>query len=153
MKVDSNAAKTAMTRKTPSAPAKWIDAKGLIIGDALDYGCGKGTDADMIGMEKYDPYYAPNMPEGKFDTIMCTYVLNVIEDDRTKLSVLKHIRSLLVHDGIAYITVRRDVHRFGETARGTWQEQVYLKGVESIRKTASYEVYKMFKRDKPELDK
>ncbi len=70
--------RTAITRKEPSGPILFLAHRGMLRGRTLDYGCGKGFDPDAFNMEKFDPYFYPDMPEGTFDTIVCTYVLNVI---------------------------------------------------------------------------
>ena len=83
-----NAHKTAIARRGPSAPMKWLDAHGLIVGRTLDYGCGRGRDAETYGVERFDPHYAPAMPAGWFRTIVCNYVLNVIEAEAERARVL-----------------------------------------------------------------
>ena len=49
-------ASTAIARKTPPQPLVWLYRKGLIRGDALDYGSGRGR---WYGMDAYDPYWRP----------------------------------------------------------------------------------------------
>ena len=65
-KMRINAYKTAITRKKPSLPMRWLAKEGLIPSriDTLDYGCGKGFDADYFGMDKYDPHFFPNTELG-----------------------------------------------------------------------------------------
>jgi ATP adenylyltransferase len=51
---------------------------GQIRGRVLDFGCGLGADVLFLrknGFETigYDPYYAPEIPEGRFDTILSNY--------------------------------------------------------------------------------
>ncbi len=74
----SNAYRTAIKRTRPSAPMAKLAEKDLLQGRALDYGCGRGFDAEHFGMEKYDPHFAPERPTGRFDVITCNFVLNVI---------------------------------------------------------------------------
>jgi hypothetical protein len=76
----------------------------------LDYGCGKGFDADHFGMAKYDPYFYPDKPTQVYDTITCNYVLNVIPDHSERVQVLKDIQGLLAdNNSLAFIAVRRDL--------------------------------------------
>lgn len=118
---------TAIARRSPSKPAQKLDSLGLLAGRKLDYGCGRGMDAETYDMERYDPYYQPNMPDGQFDTITCTFVLNVIPDERERNDVIDNIRKKLTPDGRAYITVRRDTRALnGVTSRGTWQGLIEL---------------------------
>ncbi len=105
----------------------------------LDYGCGRGIDADTYKLEKWDPWFFPGMPKGKFDTIMCNYVLNVISPGQEDIALWK-IKNLLKPNGCAYITVRRDIKRDYSTSKGTIQRRVYL-GLGIARETSSYCIY------------
>ena len=98
-----------------SAPVKFLKGQGLLQGRTLDYGCGKGFDADVLQCSKYDPHFSPELPKGKFDTIICNYVLNVIESEVVRLHTLEQIRLLLKPQGKAYITVRRDIKQDTKT--------------------------------------
>ncbi len=60
----TNAHKTAIRRtRGLSVPMKVL---GHLIGDVtvLDYGCGRGEDADKLNFKKFDPHFFPDMPEG-----------------------------------------------------------------------------------------
>ena len=100
--------KTAIKRNALSLPMRHLNDKGLLKGRVLDFGCGKGGDVERLGIEGFDPFHRPTMPKGKFDTITCNYVLNVISDKDGK-KVLDEIRSKLKKNGKAYISVRRDI--------------------------------------------
>lgn len=100
--------KTAITRQQPSAPTKWLVDNYKLVGSILDYGCGKGFDATYYGFAKYDPYYYPNKHIDKYETIICNYVLNVVDPSEIS-SILNSIRALLHPNGSAYLTVRRDI--------------------------------------------
>jgi SAM-dependent methyltransferase len=129
--------KTAKARKTISAPMKYLSEQGLLVGIKLDYGCGKGFDADHFGMYKYDPFYTGGKIKSHeglevardaihFDVITSNYVFNVIEDPTIRQYALDVITGLLKPGGKAYITVRRDVVNAGITKTGTYQENVVL---------------------------
>lgn len=119
--------KTAIKRRKPSAPAKKLYTDGKLLGRRLDYGCGYGVDSGLYCMVGYDPYYRNVKPRGQFDTITCTYVLNVIESPSERDAVIRTIQSLLTEDGKAYITVRNDLKNLnGYTKIGTWQGKVEL---------------------------
>lgn len=49
---------------------------------------------------------APEFTSNYFDFILCSHVLNVIEDDSVKIAVLSDIKRLLVNSGTAIIEVR-----------------------------------------------
>jgi len=135
---------TARTREKPSVPIRILDKKDLLIGNLLDYGCGKGFDAKHFNMDKYDPHYAPQKPTGKYNTITCIYVLNVIEDKRERLEVIEKIKNLLDEGGKAYISVRRDIvknnGKEGKTSKGTYQKNITL-SLPVFKKTSTYCTY------------
>jgi hypothetical protein len=114
---------------------RWLDSKGLLTGSMLDYGCGRGLDAETYGMDKYDPYYTEgriltqdnNAAHQRYDVITCNYVLNVVADKEERANIIESIKSLLNVGGVAYITVRMDKQVVnGYTSTGTYQEKVIL---------------------------
>jgi hypothetical protein len=143
----NDSSKTAIHRKNISAPAKWLRDQQLIVGCSLDYGCGHGVDADTIGMDKYDLNWHPEMPEGTFDTITCTYVLNVIESEQERQEVLDDIISRLSLLGTAYVTVRADSNKLnGVTKTGSWQGNIMLDSPwELLRSVSGYRIYRFTK--------
>lgn len=134
--------RTAIKRSNPSAPARWLYSYGYINGRALDFGCGRSLDAKHYCMEKYDPYYFPDMPTGLFDTIVCIYVLNVLAPD-SQVEVIKNVQDKLTKNGKAYFAVRRDITS-DRPGRGCIQRRVEL-SLKSIRKISSYEIYEVTK--------
>jgi ATP adenylyltransferase len=130
---------TAIRRVTPSAPARYLYDAGLFKGRVLDYGCGHGKDADTYGMDKYDIYWYPTQPTGQYDTILATYVLNVVPPEDIPY-ILQYIRVLLVPGGTAYLTVRRDLGGRTRKGRGTLQRDVHL-NLQVFMKTSRYCIY------------
>jgi hypothetical protein len=121
--------KTAIARTALSAPARYLNEQGLLVGRCLDFGCGHGVDAEILSEEqgifemcKWDPFFHPDaqLPfefAGRVDTIMCNYVLNVVTQKEQE-GILWAINYLLrpydyrkPYDtpGRAYIAVRRDM--------------------------------------------
>lgn len=133
----NNAHRTAIGRKKVSAPTKFLireaHVRDLDNKRVLDFGCGKGYDADVYGFDKYDPAFFPDYPTGQYDYIICNYVLNVLTKE-DEADILEQIDELLKPEGIAYITVRRDhCDTYGRltpeghfTKRGTYQRRVDL---------------------------
>ena len=120
---------TAISRKAPSVPMRRLHKANRLQGrNMLDYGCGRGYDADTYGMDKHDPHYYDrgDLCIGDYDVITCNYVLNVIDCPKARQAVLDDIRVLLMKGGIAYITVRRDIKTEGYTKRNTYQENITL---------------------------
>ena len=135
--------KTALNRALPSVPARRLAEDGFLAGRLLDYGSGRGQDARSYGMDQWDPHYHPRRPQGKFDTVTCTYVLNVIEQPDERAHVLRDIRRLLKPGGKAYITVRNDRKALrGRTSRGTWQGLIRL-DLPVLYRTGDYVTYKL----------
>lgn len=129
---------SAIARKIPSAPARWLHSNGYIRGRVLDFGCGRGMDASFFNWNSYDKHWKPDLPPGKFDTILCTYVLNVVGSIEHG-EIITKMRSLLNPGGHIYITVRRDIKGF-KRGRNCIQRNIEL-NFKSIRKTSSYEIY------------
>lgn len=133
--------KTAITRKTVSAPLRWLLANGLIKGRACNWGEGKAfidtnemfaVTGDAWG---YDPFSSVfthrTLPPGmKFDTIYVGYVLNTLDTDESTQCV-SDVLDRLAPGGTAYFAVRfDDVHGVPYqdgviTRRGTFQTNVY----------------------------
>lgn len=136
---------TAISRSVMSTPARYLNEHSLLKGRALDFGCGKGKDAQELGIEGYDPHYRPAKPQGQFDTIMCNFVLNVIEDSAERQIVLHEIMSLLSDDGVAYVSVRNDRKNLnGWTKKGTWQGFIEL-DLPVVKRTSTFVMYRLKK--------
>jgi hypothetical protein len=118
-------------------------------GRNLDYGCGKGLDAQIYGMEKYDPHYYPDSQHlefSAFDLITCNYVLNVIEKESDRIGIMARIYGLLADGGVAYISVRDDrANLKGHTKRGTWQGHITLDLPVERHEKGSFIMYRMEK--------
>jgi SAM-dependent methyltransferase len=142
---------TAIRRGKLSAPVKYLKENLPHLFDGskriLDYGCGRGEDAEIIGCEKWDPewFYEP-YPNGKFDVILCTYVLCVVHP-KVQRSICEDIQISLKDDGVAYISVRDDI-KTKKPGRGCEQRPVDLQGnaiTEFAKKSGGFRIYKMLK--------
>jgi len=124
-----NAHLTAKQRDAPSLPVRYLHERGLIQGRVLDYGCGFGRDVQFLQAKGhdatgFDPHYFPDLPNRKFDTILCFYVLNVLfEAEQT--AVLMDIARLLKSAGTAYFAVRRDIRQDGFRQHHQHRQPVY----------------------------
>jgi len=149
--MENNSYLTAITRTKLSAPSKYLLNNNMIIGNVLDYGCGKGFDVKFLkcyGIDVcgYDPYYFPDKPIGKYDTIICNYVINVVEKDK-EANIINEISDLLSNNGVAYIAVRRDVKNEGYRKHGsgiTYQRNVNL-NLDKLVENNNYCIYIMRK--------
>ncbi len=115
--IKNNPHLTAKERTSVSFPTRWLKQNNLLKGEILDFGCGFGFDTDELQKEGfdivgYDNYYRPEYPTKRFDTIICNYVLNVLEP-KAQVEVLMEVSELLKPTGTAYFTVRRDLKSEG----------------------------------------
>ena len=137
---------TAIKRNKLSAPMCWLVNQGLIQGwEILDYGCGRGFDADQLQMHKYDPHYFndESLLGKTYDLIVCNYVLNVVSEPVAQ-HIMDKIESMLKAGGRAFITVRCDVKVEGFTSKGTYQRNPVL-NLPVVHKTASFCIYQLDK--------
>jgi SAM-dependent methyltransferase len=126
---------------------RYLANNNLIKGKSLDFGCGRGFDADYFGMEKYDPHYfrCDDFAPCEFDTITCNYVLNVIPDEKERDAVVERILHWLKEGGWAYIAVRADKKALnGFTSKGTWQGYIDLP-FRLLNRTSAYDLYQLTK--------
>lgn len=140
---------TAIERDKPSFPLRFLLERSLLNGNVLDYGCGFGQDVEYLNKKGikavgFDPHYFPNVPNEKFDVIVCFYVLNVLFEEEQN-EVLMQISSLLKPNGKAYFAVRRDIKNDGFRThyvhkKPTYQCQVNLP-FKSIFKNENAEFY------------
>jgi SAM-dependent methyltransferase len=143
-----NTGKTAIHRTTISAPLLSFVKNKLIRGSVLDYGCGYGKDLEYlqqfcIDADGWDPNHKPDTTplKRKWDTVLCTYVLNVIEDPLVRNNIVEAIKELVNPGGNAYISVRNDIKELkGKTSIDTWQGLVTL-DLPIIRKNSGYITY------------
>jgi|YNPMSStandDraft_2_1061718.scaffolds.fasta_scaffold05761_3 ATP adenylyltransferase len=140
---------TVKERREPSFPTRFLWKEGYLQGRILDFGCGLGADVDFLrrkGFEVvgYDPYYFPELPQGKFDTILCLYVLNVLLPEE-QAHVLMAVSELLKPQGRAFFSVRRDISRDGYRTHLKHGVKVYQCNVKlpyrSIHCSESSEIY------------
>ena len=140
---------TAIKRTDLSVPTRYLLQHNLLKGRILDFGCGFGYDTDELKKRDYDiigydNYYRPDYPEGKFDTIICNYVLNVLEP-YAQAEVLMNVTNLLSPNGTAYFTVRRDLTEEGFRLHAIHKQYTYQCNVklpfQSLIRNSSYELY------------
>lgn len=148
-KDNPNSHLTIKERKYTSLPARILFERKMYIGEILDFGCGLGKDVEFLQSNKlnvkgFDPYYFPEYPKKKFDTIICFYVLNILLPEE-QAHVLMSISELLKLGGRAYYAVRRDIKRNGFLFNPKRKVRTYQCNVilpfKSIFKNENTEIY------------
>jgi len=146
---NSNSHLTAIERTSLSYPARIVLNQKKIIGKVLDFGCGIGKDVELLKHKGfdiigYDPFYFPEFPTEKFDTILCFYVLNVLLPEE-QAEVLMNVSCLLKPNGKAYFAVRRDIQYEGFRVHKVHKKETYqciIKlGYLSVFKNENCELY------------
>jgi ATP adenylyltransferase len=135
---------TAIARTATSKPMRYLSATNRLVGRVLDFGCGRGYDADVIGCERFDPHWFPIMPVGTFDVVVVNYVFNVIPSLTERCELLRSIQGLIkAPSGIAFISVRNDRRNLnGYTSRGTWQGLIEL-DLPIVTKNSNFIMYQL----------
>jgi len=144
-----NSQYTAKERDKMSYPTRILLKKELIKGKVLDFGCGFGKDVEElkekgIDIRGYDPHYQPDYPTEKYDTIICHYVLNVLQN-QDQAKVLYEVSQLLKFGGKAYFSVRRDVKKPGFRTHFVHKVETYQTNVilpfKTVFKNENVEIY------------
>lgn len=140
---------TAIERSQLSYPTRLLLKKNCLIGTILDFGCGFGKDVSDLknkgyNVYGYDPYYSPKYPQGRFDTVYCNYVLNVLQKNE-QAKVIFEISKLLKKGGKAYFAVRRDIKKSGFRLHYIHKQKTYQTNVilpfKTLFKNENMELY------------
>lgn len=140
---------TAKERETISFPARVLNERNLLKKAILDFGCGHGKDVEVLknkghNITGYDPFYFPDYPKQKYDTILCLYVLNVLLPEE-QVQVLMDVSMLLKPMGKAYFAVRRDIFNEGFRIHKVHKQPTYQCNIKlpykSIFKNDTCEIY------------
>ncbi|MCM1218561.1 MAG: class I SAM-dependent methyltransferase [Lachnospiraceae bacterium] len=145
---------TAIKRSALSVPIRYLLKHNLLKGSILDFGCGFGYDTEELkrrgyDITGYDNYYRAEYPQRKFDTILCIYVLNVLEP-YAQAEAMANIETLLAPNGTVYFAVRRDLAIEGFRLHAIYKQYTYQCNVylpfQSLICNKSFELYQ-YKRD------
>lgn len=140
---------TAKEREKMSFPTRILLKENLIEGKVLDFGCGFGKDVEELkakgfDVSGYDSHYQPEYPKNKFDTIICHYVLNVLQNQE-QAKVLYQVSNLLKFGGKAYFSVRRDIKNPGFRTHFLHKVKTYQTNVilpfKTVFKNENVEIY------------
>ena len=149
IKDNPNSHLTAIERTSLSYPARIVLNQNKLNGKVLDFGCGIGKDVELLKVKGidivgYDPFYFPEFPKEKFETILCFYVLNVLLPEE-QAEVLMNVSNLLKPNGKAYFAVRRDIQHEGYRVHKLHKKETYQCLIKlaylSIFKNENCEIY------------
>lgn len=132
----------ATRRETVSKTARFLGEHRLLRGRVLDYGCGFGFDADHFGWEAFDPYYRQKLPSGRFDTIVCNHVANMLTRD-SRRELFRVIQGLLTPQGRAYVSVSRKVPKAGKVALRKRIQNYVVLTLPSVFRDDELEIYRL----------
>ena len=147
--LNPNSHLTAIERTSLSYPARILLNQKKIVGKVLDFGCGIGKDVELLrhkgfDIVGYDPFYFPEFPKEKFETILCFYVLNVFLPEE-QAEVLMNVSLLLKPNGKAYFAVRRDIQYEGFRIHKIHKKETYQCLIKlaysSVLKNENCEIY------------
>ena len=132
----------AIRRSTVSFGAGWLVKGGYVKGRVLDFGCGYGFEADHFGWEAFDPYYRQRHLEGKYDTIICNHVLNMLTRGSREQSI-RTIQGLLAPHGAAFLIVPRNIPVTGKVALRKRIQNYVVWTLPSLYQDKKLEIYRM----------
>jgi hypothetical protein len=106
--------RTASSRQGPSRPLQLWRGAGLVTGSVLDFGSGRGADCTNHPQAR-----VRELPKGRFDTVLVTYVLNVLaRDDRE--AALRTAAAKVAPGGVLLLAVRDQGDSGYTRARAGW---------------------------------
>ena len=123
---DNGFHRTAITRSSPSKPFAHFRKHGLVRGQVLDFGSGRGGDCGGSEVRCYDPHHpqAPvrQLPRGPFDTVAAIYVANVLPREQ-RHAALRQAATRVKKGGHLLLAARAQGDQGYQTARSQWTKQ------------------------------
>lgn len=116
-----NSHKTAISRTRLSKPMSLFEEYGLLLGNVLDYGCGKGTDVEFLGIEGYDPFYFPELPRKLYDTVTMNYVINTITTHVNRMNAIREAWRYVDTGGMLIVVSRTYSEILKNAEKGNWK--------------------------------
>ena len=120
---DSGFHRTAIKRSSPSKPFAHFRAQGLVTGQVLDFGSGRGADCRGTKIRCYDPNHPTpqvrNLPLGPFDTVAAIYVVNVLPKPQ-RHAALREAGAKVKRGGHLLLAARGQGDEGFNTAQSGW---------------------------------
>jgi 2-polyprenyl-3-methyl-5-hydroxy-6-metoxy-1,4-benzoquinol methylase len=145
--------KTAISRKTGSRPAQyWLKERQYRSSTLLDFGCGKGVDAEFLWLKAvpvvgaYDPNlktvprynlvkYTNVCPDVTYADVTMNYVLNTLEPG-PRLEALEQAWSLVEHGGRLFVSTRTgtEIEKLAKKNKWVAKEDGWVTGSGTFQK-------------------
>jgi len=121
-----NSKRTAISRKKASRPLRAALKLNAVQGKVLDYGCGKGRDIEelqALGFKivGYDPNFHPRKPRGRFQTVLMTYVVNVLQV-KERNAAIQDAWSHVKKGGRLIVTAKTEREINEAATKGNWKK-------------------------------
>ena len=153
-KEENSGKNTAIKRNTLALPIQlWLDKKVLTGDNILDYGAGRGDNVRLLkeqfkNVDGYDYSHSGehvtndlSKTKSKYDTVISTYMFNVIADDEKFAEALHNIKSKVKPGGKILVAVRADLikemiksKQFADQIKGKSPEEVEKQLIEIAKK-------------------
>ena len=115
--------KTAIYRDRWTKPGRWLyehffQKDNITLGSMLDFGAGKSIDSECWTektgaiAQAYDKFEQPQFPgrgsrpDRKFELVTVIFVLNVVETDEERITILNDAMQYVMPDGYIFIATR-----------------------------------------------
>jgi len=122
---------TAMHIQRASFPTRWAEEKKIIKSTVVDWGCGRGRDTNWLislnyDVLSYDPFFKPSPSPQEIDfssvnTVLLNYVLNVIESDNERRTLLNDIYSYVYNGTILIVSARSEEEISSFASKSNWK--------------------------------
>jgi hypothetical protein len=146
--------KTAMSIKTASAPTREAFSLGYLKEVIFDWGCGKERDTNFLkenglNVISYDKFLKPfpnpnDVDFTEINSIICNYVINVIENPTERLELIEDIFSKAINGSTVLISARSksEIEEFAKKSKWRKYEDGYLTSTKTFQKGFALEELK-----------
>lgn len=148
--------RTAISRKKASRPLRAALKLDAVQGRVLDFGCGKGMDvAELLDLgykvKGYDPNFWPVKPRGRFQTVLMTYVVNVLQTAERN-EALQKAWGYVKKGGRFIVTARTEREIYVAALKGNWETVAWGYRTGSGTFQRGYTLYALQRLLRKELD-
>lgn len=151
--------KTAMSIKTASVPTREAFSQNFLTETVFDWGCGKGRDTNFLSANglkviSYDKFLKPSPKPNEIDfseikSIICNYVLNVIENPIERIELVEEIVHRANHNTIVLFSARSksEIDNFAKKSKWRKYNDGYFTSTNTFQKGFTAEELKLMVND------